>query len=209
MTVLKVLLIVIAVLWLISRIRLGGWVQYSGEGLAAKVLIGPFRLTLLPRKEKPQKKSEKEKSEKKRKKKKKPEKEKAEKPKRKLPPVPELLRLAAETAGRLKRKIRIDDVTLHLTWAAKDPMDAALGFGRANAAMGMIWPLIENNFRVKKQDVGVSVEFDRDAPELFCKMALTMTVGQLLALGVGFVVRLLIIWSRSGRDSAKKQEAKL
>lgn len=205
MTVLMTLLIVLAVLWLISLIRLGGWVQYSGEGLAVRLLIGPFRLTLLPRKEKLQKKR-KEKKPPKKKKKEKP--EKTVRPRRKLPPVPELLRLAADTAGRLKRKIRIDDVTLHLTWAAKDPVEAALGFGRANAAMGMIWPLIENNFRVKEQDVGVSVEFDRDAPELFCKMALTMTVGQLLALGVGFLARLLIIWSRSGRVSAKNQEEK-
>ena len=209
MTGWMVLLVTLAVLFLLSRVRLGGLVRYgSGEGLLARLILGPVRLTLYPPREKPEKKEKPAKKKRKKPKKEPPEGEKkAEGHKRTLPPIPELLALAAEAAGALKRRIRVDTVTIRLVWAAADPMETALGFGRANAVMGMIWPLIENNFKVKHHDLDVSVDFDRKEPEIFGEMALTMTVGQLLSFGIRFGVKLLVIWSRSGRHSANNQEA--
>lgn len=206
MTFLKVLLVLIAVFWLLSLIRLGASVRYETGTVFLRLVVGPFRITLLPAKEKKKPPKEKKKAKKAAEE---PEKQPDEKKKRKLPPVSELLSLAAEAAGRLKRKIRIDELTVHLIWASGDPAETAVGFGRANAAMGMIWGLVENNFHVKKHDLGVAVDFERDKPELYCSAALTMTVGQLVAFGVRFGVKLLVIWSRSGRDSAKNQEAKV
>lgn len=205
MTFFKVLLVILAVLWLISRVRLGGLVQYSEEGALFRVIVGPLKITLFPAKEK---KPQKEKAQKERKKKaaKKPPEETQEPKGGALPPVMELLPLAAEAAGELKRKIRIDDLTIHLAWASGDPFQTAIGFGGANAAMGMIWPMIDNNFKVKKHDLGVAVDFERDKPSIYCKFALTITVGQLVAFGLRFGIKLLAIWSRSRKDSVKKQE---
>jgi hypothetical protein len=81
-----------------------------------------------------------------------------------------------------------------------------MGFGGANAAMGMIWPLIDNNFKVKRHDLGVAVDFDGKSPAIYCLVSLTMTVGQLVAFGVHFGVKFLMIWSRSRKGSVKKQE---
>ena len=48
MTFLKVLLIVLAVLWLISLIRVGGRVSYGQAGLFVTALVGPLKLQILP-----------------------------------------------------------------------------------------------------------------------------------------------------------------
>lgn len=206
MTFLKVLLIVLVVLWLISRLRVGADGQYKEERFSLRVIAGPFRLTLLPAKEKTAEKKAKPKKEKK---KKPPEGEgttEQPKAKRKLPPIMDLLLLAIEAAGELKRKIRIDRLTVHLTWASSDPADTAIGFGRMNAAMGMLWALIENNFKVKDHDLGVAADFDRTKPAVDCDLALTFTIGQILSFGVRFGVKFLILWRRSGRNSGKDQE---
>lgn len=203
MTVLVILLIVFAALWLLSLIRLGGAVRYDGAGVTARLMAGPLKFTLYPpgKKRKPKKKRDKT----------------AEAAQRtaeeatgkggELPPFTRLVPLLAEAAGRLKKKIRIDDLTLHLTWASGDPAQTAMGFGRANAVMGMIWPILDHNFHVKNHDLRVDVDFEQSSPTIYCSVAATMTVGQLVALGLWVGVKLLAIRSRSRNDSAKKQEA--
>lgn len=209
MTFLKVLLVILVVLWLIGRVRIGAEARYSAEVFSLRVIAGPFRIGILPGKEKDPEKLEKPKKEKKAKKKKAPTKEgEGEKagPRRKLPPIMDLILLAMEAAGGLKRKIRIDRVVVHLTWASSDPADTAVGFGRMSAAMGMLWPLIENNFKVKDHDLGVAVAFDREKPDVDCDLALTFTIGQILSLGVRFGVKFLRLMKRSGKGSPKDQE---
>ena len=117
----------------------------------------------------------------------------------------ELLPLAAEAAGALPRLIRIDDLTLHLTWGAEDPMRAALGFGRANAVMGMLWPIIDQNFRVVRHDVGVAVDYNRPKPGIFIRAALTASVGQLVGFGVRFGIKFLKLMRGSKRAKGNKE----
>ena len=113
----------------------------------------------------------------------------------------------AEAAGALKRKICIDRLYLAVVWGAEDAAAAALGYGRANALLGMIWPLLDNNFKVKDCDFRVDVDYEKARPEITVDAALTMTVGQLLAFGIHYGVKLLMNWSRSGKGSATQQEA--
>ena len=199
MTFLKVLLIVFAVLYLLIRIRLGGEAEYREGSFSLRLFLGPIKFHILPGDE----------SGKKPKKEKKTSKETSEQPnpkeKRKLPPVGDLLMLALEAAGALKRKIRIDELTLHLTWASEAPADTALGFGKANAALGMIWPLIDHNFHVKKHDLGVAVDFERTSPDIFAHGRLTLTVGQLLSFAVRFGIKFIRLW-RSGSKAARTSQ---
>ena len=208
MTALKVLLIIVLVLFLISLIRLGGQVRYSEDGLLVRLIAGPLRITLYPAKPK-EKKPKKEKKPTQKKGKKPDEQPGEEKPEPKggmLKLFMEMLPVIGEAAGALKRKLRIDDLTVHLTWATDDPAKTALGFGRANAILGMIWPVFDHNFKVKKHDLGVAADFDQSRPTVYCNAALTMTVGQLVAFGLRFGIKLLVIWSRNRKGPAKKQE---
>ena len=118
-----------------------------------------------------------------------------------------LLPTVAEAAGALKRKIRIDRLSLSLVWGGEDAAAVALGYGRANALLGMIWPLLDNNFKVKDCDFRVDLDYGKTRPEITLDAALTMTVGQLLAFGIHYGAKLLMNWSRSGKSSATQQEA--
>ena len=207
MTFLKVLLIILLVLWLLSRLRIGGRVRYGQEGLFVTALIGPLRIRLLPAKEKPAKK--------KIKKEKKPKKEKPPK-ERKPPPegqpgtlsrLMKLLPIAAQAAGALKRKIRINDLKLTLIWGGTDAAAAALGYGRANAALGMIWPLLDHNFKVKRHEFQIELDYARTEPAVELQAAVTMTVGQAAALTVRYGAKALITWVKSGKTAGKRQEA--
>lgn len=212
MTFLKVLLIVLAVLWLLSLIRLGGRVRYGAEGLFVFLLLGPVKLRLFPAKEesggewKPKPKKEKPK-------KKKPavaeqhKKEPKEGQPGTLSRLMQLLPVAGEACGALKRKIRIDDLDLQLIWGGSDPAAIALGYGRANAVLGMIWPILDNNFKVKRHSFQVGLDYDRAQPGVELTAALTLTVGQIVTLGVHYGVKALITWIRSGKPTRTKQEA--
>ena len=204
MTFLKVLLIVLLILWLISLIRVGGRVRYGEAGLFAFVLAGPLKIQLLPAKPK----EEKPKKEKKPKK----AKHKMEKPKPEGQPgtlsrLMQVLPVVGQACGALKRKIRIDDLKLDLIWGGSDPAAVALGYGRANAALGMLWPIFDNNFKVKRHSFQIGMDYGRAKPAVELEAAVTFTVGQILTLGVHYGVKALIIWVRSGRPDKKRQEA--
>ena len=212
MTFLKVLLIVLAVLWLLSLIRLGGRVRYGAEGLFVFLLLGPVKLRLFPAKEesggewKPKPKKEK-------RKKKKPnlaeqhKKEPKEGQPGTLSRLMQLLPVSGQACGALKRKIRIDNLDLQLIWGGGDPAAIALGYGQANAALGMIWPILDNNFKVKRHSFQVGIDYDRAQPGVELTAALTLTVGQIVTLGVHYGVKALITWIRSGKPTRTKQEA--
>ena len=119
----------------------------------------------------------------------------------------ELLPVVVETVRAFKRRIRIDYLKLSGIWGADDPAAAAIGYGRANAVLGMIWPLLDNNFKVKKCDFNADVDYGRTVPELTADAAITMTLGQLISFVAIYGVKLLTNWSRSGKRFEEKQEA--
>ena len=209
MTFLKVLLVILAVLWLVSLIRVGGRVSYGQAGLFVTALAGPFKIQVLPLRPKKEKKPE-----------------KAKKPKKKKPPVAEkhkkepeegrpgtlsrlmeLLPVVGQVCGALKRKIRIDDLELELIWGGSDPAAIALGYGQANAALGMIWPILDNNFKVKCHSFQIGMDYNRTQPGVEAEAAVTLTVGQIVTLGVHYGVKALVTWIKSGKPTRKKQEA--
>lgn len=175
MKVLIILALVAAVLVLISLIRLGVQVIYVPSGLTVKVKVGPVRVTVLPHK------------------KKRPKPEKKEKGKLEadmLTQIRRALPLIAEAAGRLRRKVRLDRIYLDVTAAAPDPASAALAFGGVNAAIGMIWPLVEQNFNVVDRRIRTQVDFDASRPAASLDAAATLTIGQALALAVWLAPKL-------------------
>lgn len=198
-------LAVLAALWLLGRVRLGLRMRHEEGKTVVRLLIGPWNITLYPPKEKREKAAKAEKKGQRQAEKR--AKGQERKPSHSMPPFGQLLELGAQAAGALRRKIRVDELTFHLTWADPDPAQAALGFGRANGALGMIWPLIDHNFRVKHHDLGVAVDFQGEKPSFYLNAALTMTVGQLLAFGLRFGGKLLMIWSRGRKAPEMKQEA--
>ena len=170
--------LILAALLLLGQIRFGTQVLYSSAGVKLKLKIGPVKITLLPQKEKKR-------PEKKPKKPKKPKKA-AEGPP--LGPeeiialVKQALPVALEAAGRLKRKIRVDRLYLDVAVGGEDPAAAATAYGGLNAAIGMIWPLVEQNLHVKDRRIRTRADFLETRTRVDLDAAATLTVGQAVAL---------------------------
>ncbi len=189
-----------ASLWLLSLIRVGADVTYNAAGLSVRARLGLLRLRVFPLKErdKPPKK------------KKPPRKKKSEQKKRTaiggdLALLRSFLPLTAEAAGRVRKKIRIDEIDLRLIWASPDPAAAALGYGRANAALGMIWPLIEHNFYVRRRSIDIGVDLQASRPTVYIYASISFTIGQGVYLGTILGFKALKILRARKREQKIKE----
>ena len=187
------LLVIFAVLVLIGCIPVGVDARYGADGIFLAAKIGPFRLQLLPQKPK--------------KKKKKPAKQPpAVKPAEKKPAekkqnpllsggvdgLMQLLTLALDTLGDLRRKLRVNELTLHVTVpGGDDPAKAAMNYGRAWAAIGALTPAMERLFVIKKRDIRPELDYNETQMKADAHLVTTITIGRSLALalraGVGFL----------------------
>ena len=181
------LAVILAVLLLIGCIPVGVDAAYGEGGIRLAVKIWLFRLQLLPQKLK---------------KKKKPAKKAAPKQKKPAPEKPagekkpnpllsggvdgilELLDLGVQTLGDLRRKLRVEELTLHVTFAGDDPADAALHYGQAWAAIGALMPALDRLFVIKKRDICPILDYNREQMSIDAHLILTLTIGRALALGL-------------------------
>ena len=203
-----IVLIILAVLFLIGQLRLGGRVRYDEDGFTLTGIAGPLRLALLPPKERPKK--AKKKPPKPKKVKQKPEIAEAH-PQKKGGNVGRLMSLlptVAQAAGAFKRKLCIHRLNLSVVWGGEDAAAIALGYGRANALLGTIWPLLDHNFKVKRHEFQVCLDYGAREPKIAVDAVITVGLRQLLWIGLHYGLKLLIQWSRSGKRTANEQEEK-
>ncbi len=203
MTVWIVLGAIVAALVLLSLIRVGGTVEYSRSGTLVHLRAGPLRIQVYP--PKPRKKS----GEKKPKRAKKSAKPQEEQPEPKLggqlDTLKAMLPLVADAAGQLRRKVRVDRLLLDVTAAAPDPAMAALGFGGVNAAIGMIWPLLENNFNIGDRRIRTKVDFNLTEPEAYLYASFSLRLGQAVVLALTLGMKFLKLWSGRNQEQTKKE----
>lgn len=192
-------LLVLAVLFVLCRIRIGVKLEYKQEGLFVWVRAGMLKIPVYPV-------ASKEKKKEKRTAKEKPPAEK--KPKGGLLDlVTAFIPIVLDAVKTLRRKIQVDKLDMHLTAAAADPGDAALQYGQANALLGSLWQPIVTAFHVKDGHAGVSVDFEQTNPTLYLLASLSLTIGQALALIAVFGVRALAALIRTRNKN--KQDTQL
>lgn len=191
------LLVIFAVLVLIGCIPVGVDARYSADGVFLTAKLGPFRLQLLPQKpkEKPKKRKPQQKQPKKTP-------AKAEPQEKKPNPLlsggveglMQLLDLAFDTLGDLRRKLRVNELTLYvLIGGADDPAKAAMGYGRAWAAIGAITPSLERLFVIKKRDIRPALDYTISNTQIDAHLVTTITIGRSLALALRAGIRFLKI----------------
>lgn len=214
MTGWKILAGVLLALFALSWVRLGGRVEYSGSGLMIWVRVGAFSIQVFPlaKKKKPSRTKE--------------DKKKEQQAEPSPPPTPaetapepapkkggtwELVKralpLVCQAAGELKRKIRIDKLCLYLTVAARDAAGTAMAYGYANMALGMIWPLIEQNFQVKEPRIRTAVDFTAQSPTIYISAAFSARTGQLVSFAVRFGWKFLRLYGKYKPRAKNKKEA--
>jgi len=178
MKALYILSAVLAVLFLLGQLRVGGRVEYGAEGLFAWLRFGPFRFLVYPGKDKPPKPAKPPKP--------KPETTLAQKMGGALDYAQSLLPIALEAAGQFYHKLQVDTLSLELTVGSHDPGDAALAYGRATAALGALWEPLVQAFHVKDGKARVDLDFDTPGMRLYGEASLSLKLGQVLWLALYF-----------------------
>lgn len=189
-------IITLVILLGLAILPLGAAVRYNAEGISLKVIAGPIRIPILPAKKKDpeeeKKKKEKKQVEKKQKTKAAPAKKQEEKPKEKGGPITDFLPLvktALDLLNSFRKKLRINHLELKLILAGDDPCDLAINYGKANAAMGNLLPLLEQCFVIKKRDIEVECDFESSQTLIVARADITVTLGWLLGILVFYGVR--------------------
>lgn len=197
MIVVYIILSIIAVLLLLSLIRVGARVEYDESGLTLFVKVCGISVRVFPMKKKERARRVRgEKME---------ETGPAGKKGGSFELVKELLPVVVDALGGLKRRISIDEIQIDLLWSLSDPAACAVGFGAAHAAIGMIWLLIEQNFHVKEHRVTTAVDFEQGRPTVCILAQATLRLGQLAVWSARSAVRSGKIY----RSVSKKQETNM
>ncbi len=184
--------ITLGILILLAILPLGVSVRYHAEGLALKIIAGPFRIRILPAKKKEPKKEKPKKQ--KKEKMTKPQKKDGEKPKEKGGSVLDflpLVRVALDMLNSFRRKLRVNFLEMKLILAADDPCDLAVNYGRAWAALGNLMPQLERFLVIKRRDLEVECDFEASETVIIARLDLTITLGRILGIAVWYGVRAL------------------
>lgn len=189
------LLLLLLALFLLALLPLRLTLHYDEDGPSALAHAGPVPFRIYPPKEKTPKETAKIEE-----KEKETEKDDARGPAEKkggsLALIKAALPLLTPALAGLKRRLTILSLALHITWAASDPAGAAMGYGYAQAILGTLWPLIDNNFRVKRRQLDCSVDFDARQPTVYLHAVLTLRLYQIVTLALPLLIRFALAYRK-------------
>ena len=80
------------------------------------------------------------------------------------------------------RKLRITHLQIKLILAGDDPAALAQNYGRAWAAIGNLFPLLDKAFVIKKRDLEVECDFLADQTTITARADMSITIGRILLL---------------------------
>ena len=186
----------IAVFVLIGCIPVGVDARYMENELSLRLKIGLLKMQILPAKPKKAAPKKEKKTAKKA-----AASQKTEKPKKKalmpkltLSDILALVNLACDTLGDLRRKLRVEVLTLHVVLGGDDPAKAAMQYGGAWAAIGMLNPKLDQLFVIKKRDIQPILDYNEKEMKVDAHLALTITIGRAVSLAARAGVRFLKLW---------------
>ncbi len=190
-------LIFLGIAILLGCLPLGVRLRYGEDGFFAAVLLGKIKIAVYPmpdwldkRLHKPKKKSERAK----------PPEPRQEPPKAEQPSGGSVarflpfIRLGLRFLGDLRRKLRVNRLELKLILAGDDPCDVAVNYGRAWAALGNLMPRLDRALVIKKRNVEVECDFLAEETKVLFAMDLTVTLGRILGLGLGYGFRAIKLY---------------
>lgn len=180
-------LVALLILFLLAILPLGASVLYDEDGPRVRILAGPVKIQVFPMKKKAKKDKPKKES------KKKPAKGAKSEAKSKsggswtdfLP----LVRIALDLLNDFRRKLRVNELKLHLTMAGDDPCDLAVNYGRMNASLAALIAQLERFLVIKKRDVHIDCDFAASETVILARLDLTITLGRILSIAAVYGVR--------------------
>ena len=199
------LIIILVLLILFLILPVGADAAYDGAVFSLKAKAGPVKLRILPKKEKPPEPEGEEKPKKEKKKKR----EKEHKPKQKLTldDILELAGIGLKALGRFRRSLSVDKFMLHMAAAAPDPYDAVLLFGRVNAGLSALSPLLHRAVKIREEDIRTVVDTEPGNMLIEARIIVTLQIWEILyiAFSAGFAA---LRWLRKRKKKTRKLEQK-
>lgn len=209
-------LITLGILFLLAILPLGVSAGYDEGGAEVKVLAGPVRIRLFPRKKKKPKekgqaaskqsgstsdktvstsKQSASTSKQSASTSKVPQKDFANNPEKKsggsLTDFLPLIKIALNFLGDFRRKLRVNCLVVKLTLAGDDPCDLAENYGKVWAAIGNLMPQLEKTLVIKKREIDVQCDFTASETLVIARLDVTITLGRLICLGAVYGIRAL------------------
>ena len=169
------LIIIITVILFILLLRLGVIIEYSDTGFFIYLKAGVFSFNVYPGSD-----------EKVKKKKLKKEKDFSFKP-GSLNEFLDMLKIIKKALSRLKRKLLVKHLVIKYIAAGSDPAETAMSFGASNAVLGIIMPVLEKHFKIKKRDISVTADFESTQKKIYLKLAVSIAVWELLYVGAALL----------------------
>ena len=184
-------LVALLILFLLAILPLGASVLYDEDGPRVRVVAGSVKIQVFPMKKKAKKEKPKKEA------KKKP--AKAEKPAKKPAPKPKsggswtdflpLVQVALDLLNDFRRKLRVNELKLHLTMAGDDPCDLAINYGRMNASLAALLTQLERFLVIQKRDVHIDCDFAASETVILARLDLTITLGRILSIAAVYGVK--------------------
>lgn len=208
MTWWMIVLLIFAVFVLLGCVPAGADVSWMDGVFTLRAKLGPFWMTLVPAKAKGQQKK------KKKAKKKAPEDApQTAKPKAAfsggVSEIMELLEFALDVLGELRRKLRLEQLTLRVRFGAgDDAAKTAIAYGRAWAAIGALLPCLERLFVIGKRDLGAELDYGcEEKMTVDARLVITITIGRALALALRAGVRFLKIYKNRNKGGVRNESS--
>lgn len=178
-------LITLGVLVLLAVLPIGVRFFYDSDGPLLHIVAGPLRIKVFPSNKEKQKKEKTKKEKKTAATVKKGTKKKGGSIHDFMP----LVRTALDFLGDFRRKLRVRRLDLNVVLGGGDPCDLAINYGKAWAALGNLWPRLEQIFVIKKRNVEIQCDFEASQTLVTACVEVTITLGRLLALVAVYGVR--------------------
>lgn len=204
--------IIVLLIALIMLIPVGADIGYENGELKVSAKACGILMPLYPKppEEEKEEKKEKEQKEEKKAAQKKPAKEKKPLtlPKFSKEEMLELAKAGIGAVGKFGRKLKVDRFLLHYTAAGNDPYNTAMTFSYVNAALSSLAPMCAKRFTVKDCSVWTDIDFTKDKTEIDFGLAMSIRIGQILAIVIGVGFKVLSIMKRNkARLNAEAQRA--
>ena len=183
-------LVFLGIILLLGCLPLGIRLRYGENGFFAAVLLGKIPIAVYPMPEWLEKRLHRPKKE--------PEAPKPQAaPKQEAPKEQQssggslarflpFAKLGLQFLGDLRRKLRVNNLQFKLILAGEDPCDLAVNYGRAWAALGNLMPKLDRALVIRKRNVEVECDFLAEEIKVLFAMDLTITLGRILGLGLGY-----------------------
>ena len=102
-----------------------------------------------------------------------------------------LVEMILDFMGDFRRKLRVNVLEVNLVLAGGDPCDLAIQYGKYCAAMGNLWPRLEELFVIKKRDIKIQCDFEGSEKRIYVRLDLTITLARVFSVGMRYGLRAL------------------